>query len=261
MTLARCLRIASPLSALLVLAGYACGNGKTPPLAARNALADSADQVMYHAKSILTDRGVMKAELHADTGYFFDDNTRIEMRAVETTFFTATGAKNAVLTSREGTYNTRTGNMEARGSVVVITQDGRRLTTPELRYIQGKNAITSDSAFVLTDSTHRQMTGIGFDSDPNMNDVRCLRACAGTAGVVSLTGGNRDSASSGAGGPTGAPSSGLSPVSPAAPRPPAPVRAPPGRPVVPRANPAASPLPGVTPPPSNASPSAGPGAI
>jgi hypothetical protein len=142
--------------------------------------------VLYHAKSILTDRGVMKAELHADTGYFFDDNTRIEMRVVTTYFFTVTGARNAVLTSREGTYNTRSGNMEARGSVVVVTEDGRRLSTPVLRYSQSRNEITSDSAFVLIDSVHRQMTGVGFVSDPNMNQMRCLRACAATAGVVNL---------------------------------------------------------------------------
>jgi LPS export ABC transporter protein LptC len=177
----------------VALGAIGCTSGKTPPLAARNALADSADQILYHAKWYLTDRGVMKGELHADTAYFFDDNTRMEMRAVETTFFTVSGARNAVLTSREGTDNTRTGNMEARGDVVVVSEDGRRLTTPELRYIQGRNEITSDSAFVLTDSTHRQMTGIGFESDPDMNNVRCFRACAGTAGIVTLPGTAGDS--------------------------------------------------------------------
>src|SRR5581483_7340129 len=67
-------------------------------------------------------------------------------------------------------------------------------TTPELRYLQGRNEITSDSAFVLTDSTHREMTGIGFASDPDMKNVRCFRACAGTAGIVTLPGAPGDSA-------------------------------------------------------------------
>jgi LPS export ABC transporter protein LptC len=155
-------------------------------------MADSADQVMFHAKSVLTDRGVMKAELYADTGYFFDDNTRIEMRVLTTDFFTATGARNAVLTSREGTYNSRTGNMEARGSVVVVTEDKRTLTTSVLRYAQARDEITSDSPFVLIDSARRQMTGVGFVSDPNMNRMRCLRACAATAGVVNLPGTGSD---------------------------------------------------------------------
>lgn len=165
----------------------ACHRSITPPIVARNALADSADQVLYHTKSVLTDNGVMKAEVHADTGYLFDDNTRVEMRVVQTVFFTATGARNAVLTSREGTYNTRTNNMEARGDVVVVSEDGRHLTTQELRYGQTRNEIMSDSAFVLTDSTQK-MTGIGFVSDPNMNNVRCLKKCAGSAGMVTLPG-------------------------------------------------------------------------
>jgi LPS export ABC transporter protein LptC len=183
-TLRRAPWIAAGVAAMAV-AG--CKTGKTPPVAARDPLADSADQVFYHAKSRLTDHGVMKSELHADTGYFFDDNTRIEMRVDTTYFFTVTGAPNAVLTSREGTYNTRTGNMEARGDVIVTGVDGRRLTTPQLRYAQAQNQISSDSPFVLTDTTHRQTTGIGFTSDPDMNNVKCLRVCAGTAGVVNLT--------------------------------------------------------------------------
>jgi LPS export ABC transporter protein LptC len=184
---------------LAVLAVAGCKTGKTPPVAARDPLADSADQVFYHAKSRLTDHGVMKSELHADTGYFFDDNTRIEMRVDTTYFFTATGAPNAVLTSREGTYNTRTGNMEARGNVIVTGVDGRRLTTAQLRYAQAQNQISSDSAFVLTDTTHRQTTGVGFTSDPDMNNVRCLAQCAGTAGVVNLTSAAPDTAHRAAG--------------------------------------------------------------
>jgi LPS export ABC transporter protein LptC len=189
----RCAPWAVACAAVILLAG-GCKTGKTPPMAARDPLADSADQVFYHAKSRLTDHGVMKSELHADTGYFFDDNTRIEMRVDTTFFFTATGAPNAVLTSREGTYNTRTGNMEARGDVIVTGVDGRRLTTPQLRYAQAQNQISSDSPFVLTDTTRRQTTGVGFTSDPDMNNVKCLRQCAGTAGVVNLTSTGPDTA-------------------------------------------------------------------
>lgn len=167
-----------------------CSNAKQP-VALKNPLADSADQVLYHTKSVLTDAGVMKAEVYGDTAYVFDDNTRVEMRGVRTIFFTVTGERNAVLTSREGTYNTRTNNMQARGDVIVVSQDGRRLTTPVLTYEQTKNQISSDTSFTLTD-TARQMIGIGFRSDPNMNNMRCLRACSGSAGRVTLPGGSAD---------------------------------------------------------------------
>lgn len=186
--------VLAPAAGVLVLIlTVRCTSGKQPPLAVRNPLADSADQVLYKTKSVLTDGGVMKAEVYGDTAYVFDDNTRVEMRGVRTIFFTATGARNAVLTSREGTYNTRTNNMEARGDVVVVSEDGRRLTTPVLRFAQSRNEISSDTSFTLTDPT-RDMTGIGFVSDPDMNNMRCLKACAGSAGTVNLPGGPGDSA-------------------------------------------------------------------
>ena len=61
--------------------------------------------------------------------------------------------------------------MIARDSVVVVTEEGRRLVSPELKYDQAANQISSDSAFVLTEPD-RASTGIGFSSDPNMQNVR-----------------------------------------------------------------------------------------
>ena len=165
----------------------ACTDTKSPPVVPTTPLADSADQIMYRARSVLTDRGVQRADLLADTAYFFDENTRIEMRHINTTFFQTTGAKNAVLTARQGTYNTRVGNMEARGTVVVVSEDGRRLTTEQLRYDQQKNEISSDSAFVLTEPG-RRLEGVGFISDPGMNTVRVLRGASGAAGQVGMPG-------------------------------------------------------------------------
>jgi LPS export ABC transporter protein LptC len=173
------------LGAVCALA--ACNDTKAPPVEPRSALADSADQIMYGARSLMTDRGVLRAELFADTAYFFDESTRIEMRNVTTTFFKTTGAKDAVLTSREGTYNTRANTMEARGNVVVVSEDGRRLTTPQLRYAQTQDQISSDSAFVLTEP-RRRLEGTGFTSDPDMTKVRCLAACRGAAGEIQLPG-------------------------------------------------------------------------
>jgi len=168
-----------------VVALAACSDTKAPAVLPTNALADSAEQTMFKARSLLTHAGVLRGELFADTAYFFDESTRIEMRTVSTTFFRSTGEKNATLTSRQGTYNTRLGTMEARGNVVVVSEDGRRLTTPQLRFNENKNEISSDSAFVLTEPG-RRLEGVGFTSDPDMNRMRCLAACRGNAGQIRL---------------------------------------------------------------------------
>jgi LPS export ABC transporter protein LptC len=165
---------------LAMTATTACTQKTQPPVATHSPLADSADQVMYGARFRLTDSGVSHAEMQADTLYFFDDNTRIEAENPHVTFFNATGQKDAVLTARRGTSNTRTNNMVARKNVVVVSEDGRRLTTEELVYNQPRNEISSDSAFVLTEP-NRRLEGIGFRSDPNMKNIRILKGASGFA--------------------------------------------------------------------------------
>lgn len=174
--------------AILAAVGIAaCENNTATPVIARASLADSADQVMYGTQFNLTDKGLSRAELISDTAYFFDENTRIELRPVEVTFYTASGARDAYMTANRGTYQTRGGIMLARGDVVVITEEGRRLETAELRYDQTNNEIASDSAFVLTEPG-RRLEGIGFRSDPNMQNVQILRTRSGTTGAVTLPG-------------------------------------------------------------------------
>jgi LPS export ABC transporter protein LptC len=165
----------------------ACDDKAQPPVAGHAGRADSADQVMYKARFNLTDNGLSRAELTADSALFFDDNTRVELKNIATTFFTITGARDAYLTSLKGTYLSRLGNMWARDSVVVVTEEGRRLETPELKYDQALNQISSDSPFVLTEPG-RRLAGVGFRSDPNMQNVQILKTKSGTTGTILLPG-------------------------------------------------------------------------
>jgi LPS export ABC transporter protein LptC len=160
------------------LATAACQDpGATPPVSTK-ATADTADQTLFGIRLMLSDHGIQRALMQADTAFTYEDNTRTELRVVRSTFYTETGMKNGNLTSRQGTYNTRSGNMEARGNVVVISEDGRKLETPQLRYDPGRNEISSDSAFVMTTPTD-VVTGIGFTADPNLNTVKIHAAAAG----------------------------------------------------------------------------------
>ena len=178
------MRIRLLIVLVAVSVNEACTSKKQPPVATHSPLADSADQIMYGASFILTDKGLSRAQMHGDTLYFFDDNTRVESENPHITFFTATGAKDAVLTALHGTSNTRTNNMVARKNVVVVSEDGRRLTTQELIYNQQKNEISSDSAFVLTEP-NRRLEGVGFRSDPNMKNIQILKGASGMARGIS----------------------------------------------------------------------------
>jgi LPS export ABC transporter protein LptC len=175
---------AGVVAVILVLS--ACAEKKALPTARGSALADSADQIMFGLDFLLTSAGVSRARLRADTAYFFDDNTRIELEKVHTTFFNPSGVKDAVLTSERGTHLQRLGNMLARKNVVVVSEDGRRLTTQELLYSTGRNEISSDSAFVLTEP-NRRLEGVGFRSDPNMTNIRILKGASGVVRDISTT--------------------------------------------------------------------------
>lgn len=166
-------RLGIAMFALAVAALGACNDVQSPPTVQGTLLPDSAEQMAFGVHFVLTSEGVRRAELEADTALFYDQNTRIELRQVRTIFFTETGEQDAVLTSREGTHNVRLNSMEARGNVEVVSTDGRRLETQQLRYDPGKNEISSDSAFVLTEA-ERITEGVGFISDPEMTRIQVL---------------------------------------------------------------------------------------
>ena len=171
----------------LALALAACaGDQATTVAPAKATLADSADQVLFGARTLITDGGLKRAEIRSDSAFFFDENTRVEMSGlVHGTFFNSQGAMDAILTSRRGMYNTRTGMLEARGDVVITSLDGRRLTTPFVRFDQRLNKISSDSAFVMTEPG-REVKGTGFVSDPDMNNIIVLHLKQGKTGAVAL---------------------------------------------------------------------------
>ena len=174
----RRMAIGALLAAAAVLAG--CSD-TTPPVAAAGTLADSADQVLSVVRVALHNEGLQRGRLTADTAFVFDEGTRFEMVNVHVTFFNDIGAPNGTLTSREGTYNTRAGSMEARGNVVVTNPLGRRLESPQLRYDQALDEISSDSAFVATEPDGRRIEGVGFTSDPDLNNIR-IRKTTGAIG-------------------------------------------------------------------------------
>ena len=161
----------------LGLAG--CGRkGSAPPVKSGSSMADSAEQVMIDVRSLLTDKGVQRGEMFADSAYIFDDNTRFELRKVRTTFNKSTGVKDGTMSANRGRYNLREQVLEGFGNVIITTTEGKRLTSPHVRYSQGSNMVSSDSAFTLVEEG-KTISGIGFTSDPQLNQFRILKGARG----------------------------------------------------------------------------------
>ena len=172
------------IAIVALLASVACKRqGAAPPVKSGNTMADSAEQVMLGVRSLLTDRGVQRGEMFADTAYVFDDQTRFELRKVRATFNTSTGTKDGVLSADRGRYNLREQRLEGFGNVVIVTTEGKRLTSPHIRYLQGINEVSSDSAFTLVEPG-RSLSGIGFRADPQLTRVQVLRAGEGRGSLT-----------------------------------------------------------------------------
>ena len=160
----------------------ACDTGIKPT--ATFSAADSADQVMQNMSHYVTDAGIQRAHVRADTAYFYSPSQTAELRNVHITFYDTRGAQTSTLTSREGTYHWRSGDMEARGNVVVVRTDGATLRTEVLRYSQAKSQVSSDRPFVFDEPT-RHIEGEGFTSDPDFKVVTAVRP-KGTGGKFTL---------------------------------------------------------------------------
>jgi LPS export ABC transporter protein LptC len=168
------------VSAIAAIAIAGCSSQNTRPVAKGGvSLADSAEQVLFNMRSLLTDKGIQRGELFADSAYIFDDNTRIELRKVRATFNTSTGAKDGTMSGDRGRYDLRQQVLEGFGHVVITTNDGKRLTSPHVRYTQSINEVSSDSAFTMVEADGKQISGVGFRADPQLNNVTVLKGARG----------------------------------------------------------------------------------
>ena len=137
-----------------------------------DAQADSADQVLYGVRAVLTDQGVTKGILVADRGYVFEDGTRLELRGLTVTFLDTLGIASGTLTAKSGTYLLKVAHVDARGAAVVAALGGRKLQSETLRFALGRNVISGAGPYTLTDSApKRQTSGVGFELEPRLTKV------------------------------------------------------------------------------------------
>ncbi len=183
---ARWTRIALLASVLAAIGVTACNDssGTAPKTSDDTVLPDSAESGVFGTEMMLTSNSVAKGRLLSDTIYTYEGGNRYELRPVNVTFFDSLGAEDGVMTAKEGTYNIRLNRLEVRGDVVIDRENGTRLETPRLVYDQLRNQIFSDTSFVLNQPPRRQLSGIGFESDPQLTQFRILKNAKGVAPVT-----------------------------------------------------------------------------
>jgi len=173
----------SALTALTALTASSCADtGVRPSQTAQ--VADSADQILEGMQHYITDHGIRRSLVEADTAFIYEGTQTAELRGLKVTFNDVNGQEVSVVTAQEGTYHIRDGSMSARGDVVATTPDGRRLTSAVLNYDRQKNQVSSDRPFVYTRSGER-LEGEGFRSDPDFKNVVTQKPHGGFRGALS----------------------------------------------------------------------------
>jgi LPS export ABC transporter protein LptC len=171
---------------MAAVAAAGCNATPEPPVTHVPSVADSAEQVILQLSTILTNQGVERGTMTADTAFVFHDQTQFDFRKVHVAFRDSIGRPNGTMEADSGRYNMRTAVLEGWGHVIITTTDGQRLETPQLRYNQATNLISSDTSFVLTTADKNIRRGIGFTADPDLNTIHVLRAASGSGLVTSF---------------------------------------------------------------------------
>jgi LPS export ABC transporter protein LptC len=180
----------APLAVLAVFAVLACEESGAKPTTTVTA-SDSADQILEGFSHYVTKDGVRRSRVEADTAFFYESTQITQLRKIRVVFFDIKGEEGSTLTARTGTYRWQDGSMEANGSVLVVSPDGRRLQTESLRYDNGTNTISTTTHFTF-DRGSEHLEGNSFRSDPDFKNVVTDRP-RGTAGDGMLLPGQESS--------------------------------------------------------------------
>jgi LPS export ABC transporter protein LptC len=132
--------------------------------------ADSADQVMEKMTTQLTEKGVLRSYVEADTAYLYQNQQLTDLRNLRIRLLDNQGTQKSILTAKRGLYYALTGKLDARGSVEVITIDGKRLRTEHLVYDKTANRVECDTTFTYESGTEVG-SGKSFRSDVEFRNL------------------------------------------------------------------------------------------
>jgi LPS export ABC transporter protein LptC len=158
-------RFAIAAALALVLASTGCGERHAISPAGQSSMVP--DQEVQDFVLTETDQGTPQWTLYAQYAGTYSSRNTIVARGIRVDFYDEKGAKNSTLTSREGEINQLSRNMTASGNVVLQNQDGTRMSTQHLQFLNQAQKIVTDD-FVRVERSGDVLTGVGFESDPQL---------------------------------------------------------------------------------------------
>src|SRR5687768_15362851 len=98
------------MSAFSAISALACEDPGVKPTTTVQA-ADSADQVLEGFSHYVTNEGILRSRVEADTAFFYEPTQVTELHNVKVVFFDIKGAESSTLTAKRGIYRWQDGSM------------------------------------------------------------------------------------------------------------------------------------------------------
>ena len=103
------------LAGMALVATAACEDTGARPTTTV-AASDSADQILEGFSHYVTNQGVRRSRVEADTAYFYESTQVTELRRVKVTFYDIKGAESSTLTRAPGPTGGRTARWRPTGT-------------------------------------------------------------------------------------------------------------------------------------------------
>ena len=138
------------------------------------------EQQFYDYTLIESHDGVKQWLLESEIMQKFPGDERMHLVTVDMTFYRG-GIYHSTLVADSGRANTKSNDIHVWGSVVVTTNDGRKLETEELFYDNERDIIHNEVFDRLT-REFDVVTGIGMEAKPDLTDFTLKQRVQGEVG-------------------------------------------------------------------------------
>lgn len=161
------------LIAVVAAAGWGCEEKIRPTVLPEIDPVSLPLQESWNSTVTLSDSGVVKAVIRA--GYirvFEEPRQTLLSEGVVVDFYNEEGVVSSVLTSREGSVNDRTNDLEAWGNVVVVSRTDSSVLKTQRLFWDNRRERVHTPEFVNIVSPTEQIQGTGFEAEQNLKNYR-----------------------------------------------------------------------------------------
>ncbi len=165
-------RMKSSLLAFILLAFFftSCGEKKLEPVVDLAEGDSLPSQESWGDTIYFTEQGKLQAILESRHLKEYSDLKTKYLDTIKVRFYKEDKkTPSSVLTADHAVINDKLNKMTAQGNVIVKSNNGRILKTPELVWLSKKNKIYSDKSVWIADS-NEVIEGVGFESDKELNN-------------------------------------------------------------------------------------------